>query len=155
MGPLLAGPSVRPGEKPPVLRADATQHTPTGALFFGGYYFKAYDWSIATSDTYLLDQVSLSVCSSCQDVIKAIHGVQRKHQVLQGGRIEVVGSQLVVGQTYDIRADEVVKVHTHQDAYTLTSAGHAKTVGKSEDTSSLVFVAWRAGSWKVVEVTAP
>jgi hypothetical protein len=53
-GPLTTGPGVQPGEKPPVLDAEAKQHTASGALAFAIYYFRAYDWGIATNDAYLV-----------------------------------------------------------------------------------------------------
>ncbi|MDT4975986.1 MAG: hypothetical protein QOG98_1744, partial [Pseudonocardiales bacterium] len=56
-GPLSTGPGVLPGEKPPVLSDAATQHTSAGALNFASYYFTALDWSTATTDPYLVQEI--------------------------------------------------------------------------------------------------
>ena len=49
--PATSGPNVRPGERPPAMPAAAKQHTQEGALAFAGYFIKALDWSIATTDS--------------------------------------------------------------------------------------------------------
>jgi hypothetical protein len=155
MGPLLAGPGVRPGEKPPVLESYERAHTASAASFVGGYFFQAYDWSVATNDTYLLDQISLKTCHTCQSVIAAIRGFQAKHDIVRGGRITVDSTRLITGQTYAIHADYVVMVHTRQSASTATTvSGDRKSIGSAAVEDSLVFISWLADGWKVVEVTA-
>ena len=49
--------------------AAAKQHTQEGALAFAGYFIKALDWSIATTDTTSLDSVSDPECKACHSYI--------------------------------------------------------------------------------------
>ena len=45
------GPNLlHPGERPPVMPALATQHTPEGAVAFAKFFIQTIDWGFATQD---------------------------------------------------------------------------------------------------------
>jgi hypothetical protein len=154
-GPLTTGPGVLPGEKPPVMSADAKQHTPAGALAFAAYYFKSLDWSFATNDTFLLKQITSSRCSACRRYITALDGLSDGER-LTGSRITIVSDRLVTGR-FNVKSDEVVEfVVNDQAAILLKPSSPPSTVAPAAThDKSLVFVSWLAGTWKVVEEGAP
>lgn len=153
-GPLTTGPNVRPGEKPPVLPAIASQHTQLGAIAFGGYYFKALDWSIATNDATAVVAISAAGCKACARVREAVDTLHRRHQIQKGGRIKVrtFGD---VHQKFEVKADYVIRVVYDEDAVQLSGPGQdpRTTVPAARNAASYVFVSWVGGAWKVTEVT--
>jgi hypothetical protein len=154
-GPLLTGPGVRPGETPPQLGPLQSRHDSSGALAFAAFYYRAYDWSVATNDSYLLRQVSLPSCTACERAIRLFDELAQKRQVLRGGRIVLRSAQLITGR-FTVRSDLVVEVKSHQDALTLESSATAPTpVAEAEDDDSFVFVSWVGAGWKIVEIGAP
>src|SRR6185436_18107587 len=71
-----SGPNARPGERPPAMPAAAKQHTQDGALAFAGYFIRALDWSIATTDPKLLIPVSAPACSACVSYVEEIRDLR-------------------------------------------------------------------------------
>jgi hypothetical protein len=155
-GPLSTGPNVRPGELPPVLSADAKQHTSSGALLFAGYYFKAYDWGIATTDPYLVQQISAPSCGACKRYIDGLNSLRRENGYVKGGRIDVQSSHLTSG-SFRFKSDYVVAVAVVEAALVEVrpSAAPSTTAPGTTHDTSLVFVSWAGHSWKIVEVGAP
>jgi hypothetical protein len=154
-GPLTTGPGVLPGEKPPVLSADAKQHTPAGALAFAAYFVKALDWSIATNDAYLLKQVAGPGCTACARDINAVAALHRRG-AKESGRTTLLSSKLVTG-TFKVKSDFVVEIVTHDDPIVITRPGAAPSTAAPEDNHdvSLVFISWVGNSWRIVEEGAP
>jgi hypothetical protein len=149
-GPLTTGPGVRPGEKPPALPEIAKQHTPAGALLFAEYFIRALDWSAATNDAYLLVEVSAPSCEACQRDISAAMTLRAEGAIEQGGRIKILGAQLVTG-TFNIQSDYVVEVTTMNEAVVIvkpSSAPSTAALPVAKD-RSLVFVSWTADGWKI------
>src|SRR5882757_6312243 len=87
-GPLTTGPGVSPSEQPPQLGPFEKQHTSAGAISFAGFYIKALDWSYATSDPYLLKQISAPSCEYCQKAITGLEKVQAGGGHITGSRIQ-------------------------------------------------------------------
>ncbi|MCU1656526.1 MAG: hypothetical protein JWO57_1182 [Pseudonocardiales bacterium] len=154
-GPLVTGPGVQPGEKPPTLPAEAKHHTPAGALSFAEYYFKALDWSTATNDPYLVEQISRRTCQACRRVINSLDDLRAKGQRLLGGRITLVSAKLVTG-TFRFRAEHVVQAALTEESEVLTRPSNVpSTVAPPSNATSLVFVSHKESGWEVVEVGAP
>ena len=154
-GPLTTGPGVHPGEKPPELSHFEREHTSAGARSFAAYYFKAFDWSIATNDPYLVAEISASNCQACRRVVNEIHDLKTKAETLRGGRIRVLGLKLVTG-SFRIHSDYAIEVRTTQGAEILSARSAApSTVPAAGNDQSVVFVSWLNGGWKIVEVGAP
>jgi hypothetical protein len=155
-GPLATGPGVRPGEKPPTLPQAAKQRTPAGALAFAAYYFKALDWSIATTDAYLLRNISSPSCPACRRAITGLTSLRAEHGNVSGGRIRISSAKVVTG-TFKVRSDYVVEVFVDEDPVVLirASAPPTTTAPRATNDPSLVFVSWADSGWKIIEVGAP
>lgn len=153
-GPLTTGPNIRPGETPPEYPALARQHTPNGALAFAGYYFKAFDWGYATNDPYLVEQISGPHCRACARYVRGLRGLANRNAILRGGRVTFDAASVFHG-VLDIRADFAVDVAIDEQPIVLDEPGAPiRTLAPAvKDFHSLVFVAWRDGNWRVVEVT--
>jgi Family of unknown function (DUF6318) len=68
----LTGAAVRPGELPPTISSYVDHDNASGALAFAAYFYKALDWSIATTNPNLLRAISAPQCSTCEYYI---HGL--------------------------------------------------------------------------------
>jgi hypothetical protein len=151
-GPKTTGPGVRPGEKPPVLDAIAKEHSSTGAIEFAVYYIKALDWSLATTDPYLLKQISAPSCKACAGYIKALGELAAHGGSVRGGRIRFRSSRLFDGPG-DRTADYVVEVSYTQEPLTrvFPTASPSKDSTKPTSYHSHVFVSWAGTGWHIVE----
>ena len=151
-GPKTTGAGVRPGEKPPVLDAIAKEHSSTGALEFAVYYIKALDWSLATTDPYLLKQISAPGCKACEGYVNALNELAAQGGTVQGGRIHFRSSRLF-GGTGDVTADYIVEVAYTQAPLTrvFPTASPSKDSTKPTTYHSHVFVSWSATGWRIVE----
>jgi hypothetical protein len=154
-GPLTTGPNMSPGENPPTFPTAATAHTATGALQFAYYYYDAFDWSIATNDSYLIPHISLPSCQACRRLINGLADLRSRGQVLHGGRLSISSASIVSG-SFNFKSDYVIKVILKEGNETLEQPdGSLATVAPAADTTSLVFVSWFTDAWKIVEVAAP
>lgn len=155
-GPLSTGPGVQPGERPPVLTEDAKQHTPAGALAFANYYFKSLDWSTATTDPYLLKQISSLSCRACTRAINGLDALRAEGGHVRHGRISVVSARLVAG-IFKVKSDRVVEVAVNEEPVVLIRPSSPPSTSAPAVTRdvSLVFVSWLSGRWNVLEVGAP
>jgi hypothetical protein len=61
--PVLTGAGVKPGEKPPIFDRRFLTHDQGGAIAFTSYFYRALDWSIATTNANLLRPMSAPTCS--------------------------------------------------------------------------------------------
>jgi hypothetical protein len=152
-GPLTTGPNVRPGEKPPVLDALGNQRTTAGALVFAGYFIRALDWSIATTDPYLLEKLSLPSCRTCQGYIWRLTGLRRSGGAVSGGRISVTSLELFDG-TGDVKADSIVRLILTQtpDVVIRPSIPPSTEATVVRSYESFVFLTWVTDSWRAAAV---
>jgi hypothetical protein len=154
-GPLTTGPNVQAGEKPPVLSEGAKQHTPAGALLFATYYFKAYDWGIATTDPYLVQQVSAPTCGACRRYVNGLNSLRRGGGYAKGGRINVKSTKLVTG-SFRLKSDYVVATTLAEEALIeVRPSATPTTMAPATQDTSLVFVSWAGRGWQIIEVGAP
>jgi hypothetical protein len=153
-GPLLTGPNVRPGEKPPVLAPEGRRYSAAGALIFANYYFRAWDWSIATNDPYLVRHFAGPDCTTCRRVAKRLGVLQAKGDILRGGRITVTDGKVVFG-SYSIKSDFVVMVGYKQSRAVVTAPdGSTRQGAMASADNSLIFLTWRRSGWETVEIAA-
>jgi hypothetical protein len=154
-GPLATGPAVRPGETPPTLGPTSRQHTRIGALDFAGYFIKALDWSVATNDPYLIQQISSPRCTACRRYVDAIRGTLSKRGYQTGGRIRILSIGFS-NDTYTITADYAIRSQIDEEASVLYIPGKApSTLSATPNLTSIVFVSWLDGHWQVVEQAGP
>ena len=150
-GPATTGPNVRPGERPPIMPPAAKQHTQEGALAFAGYFIRALDWSIATTNPALLVPVSSPSCVACDSYISRLDTLRRANGYLHGGRLKLISEKVATG-SFSIRSDYVIVTRTSQEAVSLIgpSAMPSHISDATEDESRL-YVAWARRGWIAVE----
>jgi hypothetical protein len=154
-GPVTSGPNVRPGEKPPVFPAEAGQHTSEGALMFAGYFVKALDWSLATTDPALLKPISAPTCRSCNAVISGLAKQREKGTYQVGARLTVNSARLVTGQ-FTLRSDYAVEFNLTEGSTKLVRPSASPSpVSPAKDFTSIVLVSWKANRWLVIERGSP
>ena len=60
------GANTRPGEKPPLMPLEATQHTARGAQAFAAFFVKTIDWGYATVSGAYMRHYFATTCMSCR-----------------------------------------------------------------------------------------
>jgi hypothetical protein len=151
-GPLTTGAGVLPGETPPVEPAAANQHAVEGATTFIAYYFKALDWSLATTDAYLLRGLSSASCAACTRHIAGIASLQGAGSRVQGGRSSITEIAQVHG-SYQVRSDYVFGLTLSQGAAQIVDgSGRIVSIQKPHLSRLTAFVSWVRGAWSLDEL---
>jgi hypothetical protein len=151
-GPLTTGAGVLPGEQPPVEPEIAKQHTDDGAFAFAAYYLHALDWSLATTDAYLLRGLSLNSCTACETHIAGIDRLRHAGSSIHGGRTAIESEQ-VVTVPRGMRADFGFRVRVAQQVARVTDArGGVTDVQAAAKRTVALFVGWSQTSWLIVEI---
>lgn len=155
-GPLTTGVLVVTNERPPILNGAATRHDTAGAIAFVTYYYKALDWSTATTDPYLLIGLGTPQCRSCATNIQQLTAIRTAGGHITSGRIRL-DSISIVTNTFTIHSERVMKVLTDEDAIVVDLPGKPLATNRPavQRDPTLVFVSWLAGKWQVVELGAP
>lgn len=151
-GPLPTGPGVLPGEKPPVEPADAYRDTYSGAFAIGTYFVSALSWSYATTDPYLLQQISSPECGACARFIQRLSTLRRDGGHIEGSRFSLLAIRHVTGH-FPIAADYVFEIKlTQAPGRVISPSGSPQVISTVpiSDTSR-VYVSWSGTSWHVVE----
>jgi hypothetical protein len=149
--PRTTGAGVSPGEKPPVLRQIANEHTRIGALEFAVYYIKALDWGTATADPFLLEQISAPTCKSCKISIDAMRNLEAEGGKVEGGRYKIESVETLDG-TGSVKADYAIKFVLTQDPIVVVHPTATNTVTTKRETFvSEVYISWVRGRWLVME----
>lgn len=152
-GLLTTGPGVRPGEKPPILNKAATVHDSTGAISYGRYFVQALDWSLATTDPYLLVQAGLPSCQTCARYESRLTSLATKGGYLRGGRI-VIHEVGMSTETFEMKSEYAIAVQFDQGPDTVI-VPHSKPSADTTKTSTftaVVLLSWVSGRWRVVEM---
>jgi len=86
------GSNVRPGEKPPVMPVEATQHTPAGANAFATFFVRVIDWEGATVSPQYVRDFSSERCQTCAPFVDGASWDAGR--VYIGGRIAIESTRL-------------------------------------------------------------
>ena len=154
-GPATTGPNVRPGERPPIMPSAAKQHTQEGALAFAGYFIRALDWSIATTDPRPLVPISDPTCVACSNYVKEIREVRAQGGYIRGGRISLSAAE--INQSVSKTGVEyIITINTVQqpDSIIGRSRSPSSQETSTERLKSNLLLAWRRGSWTASGVEA-
>jgi Family of unknown function (DUF6318) len=146
--PATSGPNVRPGERPPAMPAAAKQHTQEGALAFAGYFIRALDWSIATTDPKLLIPISDPACLACGSYVGEIRDLRVHGGYVRGGRISLSAAE--INQSVSRTGVEyVITINTVQqpDSIIGKSQSPLSRETSTERLKSNLLLVWRRGSW--------
>jgi hypothetical protein len=152
-GPKTTGAGVLPGERPPVLDPIAKEHSALGAHEFAVFYIKALDWSKATTDPYLLRQISAPSCAACRTDIDNISKLEADGDYIKSGRLAINSTETVKGNGA-VKADYTVKFGLKQEPVVVVNPTATATQVRTETTFvSYVYVSWEQGRWLVIERT--
>jgi hypothetical protein len=146
--PATSGPNVRPGERPPAMPAAAKQHTQEGALAFAGYFIRALDWSIATTDPKLLIPVSDPACVACGSYVEEIRDLRIHGSYIRGGRMSLSAAE--INQSVSKAGVEyIITISTVQqpDSIIGKSQSPLSQETSTERLKSNLLLVWRRGSW--------
>src|SRR4051794_15205328 len=80
------GPNTRPGEKPPVVPLEATQHTGRGAQAFAEFFIKTIDWGYATTSSAYMRHYFTKSCIGCRSTAEALDKAARAKHHFVGDR---------------------------------------------------------------------
>ena len=115
------GPNTRPGEKPPLMPLEATQHTPEGAKAFAEFFIKTIDWGYATVSSDLhAPLLPRRVCDRMQNLRR--HGFDKvaqseaslhrrsdhRHASTAIVRTAVPSAEITIAVTFNIQSFEEV-----------------------------------------------
>ena len=144
--PATSGPNVRP----PAMPAAAKQHTQEGALAFAGYFIRALDWSIATTNPKLLIPISDPACLACGSYVEEIRDLRVHGGYVRGGRISLSAAE--INQSVSKTGVEyVITISTVQQPDSII--GKSKSPLSQETSTqrlkSNLLLVWRQGSWVV------
>ena len=125
-------------------------------MSFAAYFYRAVDWSIATSDPYLLKQISAPTCTGCNELIATIDTVEAAGGYSVGGRVQI--NELSVAQNDGLyTADYVIEVTITQTAQTVVHSKGAVPSSYSapyggQPTPSYLYVGWGSNGWQAVGI---
>ena len=113
------------------------------------FYERAYDWSLATNDPYLLKAISAPSCERCREVIDGLTKLRAKGGHTWGARGLVDSFQLFFGLG-KIKADYIVRVVVTQAA-----GGSVLPTATTSDVphatiTSYIYESWLGGRWQIV-----
>jgi hypothetical protein len=128
------------------------QDTSGGAQNFAIYFYRAIDWSLATTDPYLIARVSAADCSGCNAYINRLSALAEAGGHVQGGRILVSGEQLSAGDL--VKSDYVVQVTLAQQPVVVIrpSAAPSTVAGQATGVTNDLYVSWVSGHWVALEI---
>jgi Family of unknown function (DUF6318) len=153
--PLLTGAAVLPGEVPPTPSSYENHDDASGALAFAAYFYKALDWSIATTNPNLLRPISAPSCSACQYYIQRLDGLAADGAYSTGARGHVIELMVTTGAA--VKADVVVKVTLVQQPGVIFSPGAAPVTypPAANPTINYLYMSWRDSRWEAIQITRP
>lgn len=106
----LTGVNTRPGEKPPVMPAVATQDNAKGAQAFGAFFIRTLDWGWATMSSAYMRHYMDPSCVDCSVFARVMDRATRLHHRYAGGRISILGVEMA-GRPSVAAADGTALVH--------------------------------------------
>ena len=149
--PLLTGAAVRPGEVPPTQDPRFITDDQAGAISFAAYFYRALDWSIATTNPNLLRPISDPGCATCQHYIQELDQLSADRGHIEGGRISVNKYAPAHGDV--VQSDFVVQVTADQQAVVVvTSAGDRTTQSAAASGLNYLYTSWRNGAFIAIEI---
>jgi Family of unknown function (DUF6318) len=153
--PLLTGADVKPGEVPPTEDPRFITDDSGGAVSFASYFYKALDWSIATTSPNLLRAISATTCTGCQEYIQKLDRLAAAGGHTESGRLRVSSYAPVEG-TF-VHADYVIEVSIDQDSnVVIDGAGDRETFAPTSNPAvNDLYVSWVDGSFQAQEITHP
>jgi hypothetical protein len=151
--PLLSGAAVKPGELPPVQDPRFLTDDQAGAMAFAAYFYRALDWSIATSNPNLLRPISAQSCKTCQEYIQKLDTLAAASGHSEGARLSANKFAPVHGTL--VASDFVIQVTFDQDQEVLVSgSGDRQTLPPPPKNPGInyLYMTWVNGQWLAQEI---
>lgn len=147
------GPNLRsPGEQPPVMPLEATQHTPAGALAFAKFFIQTIDWGFATTSGAYMRHYYAPSCVECRSHADGLDNTRTAGERYLGSRFTLTGARSTgVGKqsadasallAFDISSAAVLDSSNHPVSSDIARSGVQRQV----------WLAWKATHWTVVDM---
>ena len=146
------GPNLRkPGEKPPVMPLEATQHTQDGAVAFAKFFIQTIDWAYATTSTTYMRHYFQPGCVTCKSIQAGIDRAAAKHRHFVGDWISITSVRGVRADT-DHSAELSVLVAFSVNAFQVVDAsGQFVNGAPASKLKNRVWLRWLRDGWTVTE----
>jgi hypothetical protein len=145
------GPNLRePGERPPVMPLEATQHTQDGAVAFAKFFIQTIDWAYATTSTTYMRHYFQPGCVTCKSIQAGIDDAAAKHRHFQGDRFSIGAARDVAADaTYGAEISLLLPVAVTTVAV-IDASGQFVSGEPALHLKERVWLAWIDGAWWVV-----
>jgi hypothetical protein len=149
------GPNTKPGEKPPIMPLEATQHTPDGAKAFAQFFIKTIDWGYATTSSTYMRHYFLTGCKSCTGFTDVLDIAKRAGHRFIGGRFTVTSAMLAKRPAAP-SADYTVVVTFNDSSFEEITRRNkfVRADGAHRGEKFEVSAAWASDRWVVVDLAA-
>jgi Family of unknown function (DUF6318) len=148
------GPNTRPGEKPPVMPLEATQHNARGARAFATFFIKTIDWGYATtSSAYMRHYFDNKTCVACRSITAGLDRAAKNNRHFKGDRLtlrrtraprlEVHGTIARLSVYFDIGAVTVLNKNDRVVDHSPASTDYREDMDMQ----------WRSDKWVLVVMT--
>jgi hypothetical protein len=147
------GPNTRPGEKPPAMPLEATQHTARGARAFAAFFIKTIDWGYATTSSAYMRHYFNRRCVACSGFATSIDRVAHEHERYVGGRFAVKSVSLIHSPVVKT-ADDTCLVHAAIGQYRIVRSNGTTMKRGNQLTGERfeVSIARSKSGWVVVQL---
>jgi hypothetical protein len=146
------GPNLlRKGERPPVLPAVATEHTPAGAVAFAKFFIQTIDWGFATTSGAYMRHYYAKSCVECVSHADGLDNTRKASEHYVGGRFTITG--VMAAQSAQPANASVVVTFDLTSAVVLDASG--TYVNGDRAYSGLrrqLWLNWMDGAWQVTNM---
>jgi hypothetical protein len=147
------GPNLRkPGERPPVMPLEATQHTQDGAVAFAKFFELTIDWGYATTSTAYMKHYFESTCVTCVSVQKGLDDAAAKGNHFLGGRMSITRATVQANDGRPGAEQSVLVVYRLASIVVLSKNGTFVTGDPALTMKDQVYLRWSSDRWVVVEM---
>jgi hypothetical protein len=149
------GPNLRkPGERPPVMPLEATQHTQDGAVAFAKFFIQTIDWAYATTSTTYMRHYFQPGCVTCKSIQAGIDDAAAKHRHFQGDRITVTGVRSVRPDRAHSGEVSLLLAFDVTSFQVLDASGQFVDGAPALQLKNRLWLAWLTDGWTVTYVLA-
>lgn len=143
---------MKPGEVPPVEDRSLIANSASGAFYFASYFYRAIDWSIATTNPNLLRAISAPSCKPCTKYIQEIDALAAAGGHSEGARLQVSAYAPAEGDL--LKADYVIQVTINQAPQVLVAKNGTRATPSppSNPAINYLYMSWDNGGFVATEI---
>jgi hypothetical protein len=141
---------LRKGERPPVLPALATEHTPAGAVAFAKFFIQTIDWGFATTSGAYMRHYYAKSCVECASHADGLDNTRKAGEYYIGSRFRITEAEpgsagnadpsVIV--TFDLTSAEIL---TNRGAFVDGDVAHPHQ-------SRQLWLGWISDGWQVTNM---